>query len=124
METKWNGYEISVRGNWTMRWLFLAPDYELWVGETQLDKKGGPRMNPKLEGLIEDKEGKLHHVVADIVSIIGYNPAVQVSVEGETVASGNVRVQNFINPFLVLFILLSTVVMLYVGPTVIRDLFS
>lgn len=124
METKWNGYDISVRGNWTARWLFLAPDYELWVGQTQLDKKGGPRLSPKLEGLIEDKEGKLHHVVADVISIIGYNPSVQITVEGENVASGNVRVQNFLNPFLVIFILVSTVVMIYVGPSVLRDLLN
>ncbi len=122
METKWNEYDISVRGNWTIRWLFLAPDYELWVGETQLDRKGGPRMSPKLEGLIEDKDGTLHHVVADVVSLIGFNPSVQISVEGEVVASGNVRVQNFLNPFLVIFILIATAVMFYVGPTVIRSI--
>lgn len=123
METEWKGYQISVRGNWTLRWLYLAPDYELWVGETRLDRRGGPRLNPKLEGLIEDKDGTLHHLSADIVSLIGYRPSVQITIEGENIASGKIKVQNFLNPFLVIFILISVVAMFYVGPTVLRDLF-
>ena len=123
METSWNDHQIKITGNWTGRWLFLAPDYELWIDDTKLDRRGGPRLNPKLEGIVEDEDGTLHHIAAEIVSIIGVRPSVMLTVEGEEIAQGKVKVQNLLNPFLVLFILVAVLAMLYVGPDVLRSYF-
>ena len=122
LETQWNDRTIKVKGNWTGRWLFLAPDYELWIDDQKIDRAGGPRLSPKLEGIVEDEDGKMHHIVADVVSVVGWRPSCEVSIEGDVIANDRVIVENFINPFLVVFILISTAVMLYVGPDVLRSL--
>lgn len=122
MQVQWKDHTLKVTGNWTGRWLYLAPDYELWIDDQQLDKSGGPRLRPRLEAIYEDEDGELHHIQADLVSVIGFRPSCQITVEGEELALDNVRVENFLNPFLMLFILASTAVMLMVGPEVIRQL--
>jgi hypothetical protein len=124
MEVDWNDHKVKITGNWTGRWLYLAPDYELWVDEQKVDRAGGPRLSPKLEAIVEDDEGALHHIEADVLSIIGWKPRVDISIGGEHVASGRIIVENLLNPFLVLFILLATAVMLYVGPDVLRTVFE
>ena len=43
MEADWKDHKIKVTGNWTGRWLYLAPDYELWVDDQKVDRAGGPR---------------------------------------------------------------------------------
>lgn len=120
MEANWKGHTLRVTGRWTARWLFLAPDYELWLDERCIDRAGGPLVRPRLEAVVEDDDGALHHVEAHLVSIVGWKPLCELSVEGELVASDRVRVDNFLNPFLILFILVCTAVMLYVGPEVLR----
>lgn len=124
MEAEWNGHKIRIEGNWTARWLYLAPDYELWLDDEKLDRSGGPRLHPKLEAVVEDQEGSIHHIEVDILSIIGWKPDATLMVEGEEIGSGKIPVQNFINPFLVVIILVSTVVMLYLGPSVLRQYFG
>jgi len=121
LQKEWNGHMISVKGNWTARWLWLAPEYELWLDEERLDRAGGPRIHPRLEAMVEDEEGELHHIEADILSLVGFRPSCELTVEGELIANDNIRVENFLNPFLILVIMVSTVVMLYVGPTVLRQ---
>ena len=121
MQAEWRGHTISVKGNWTARWLWLAPDYELWIDEQRVDKTGGPRLHPKLEAVVEDEEGELHHIEADILSVIGWRPSCEITVEGEDVQSGNIVVENFLNPFLILVIIISTIVMLYIGPDILRS---
>ena len=121
METQWNGHTLKVTGDWTGRWLYLAPDYELWLDDQRLDRAGGPRVKPHLEAIFEDEDGALHHIEADLVSIVGLRPVCEICVEGDVIATDRVRVQNFLNPFLILVILISTVVMLYVGPEVIQQ---
>lgn len=123
MQVQWNDHTISVKGNWTARWLFLAPDYELWLDDQRVDRTGGPRLHPKLEAVVEDEEGELHHIEADILSIVGWRPSCDLTVEGEVVESGTISVENFLNPFLILVIIASTIVMLYIGPDVLRKYF-
>ncbi|MFU8803096.1 MAG: hypothetical protein ACNA8W_04725 [Bradymonadaceae bacterium] len=122
MEIQWKDHTLKVTGNWTGRWLYLAPDYELWLDDQRLDRSGGPRLRPKLEAIYEDTGGELHHIEADLISIAGIRPLCEISVEGEVIASSRVRVENILNPFLIIVIILSTVVMLYVGPDVLRSL--
>ncbi|RAL20947.1 hypothetical protein DL240_14840 [Lujinxingia litoralis] len=122
MEVQWRDHTLKVTGDWTLRWLYLAPQYELWLDDQKLDSRGGPRLKPLLEAIYEDEEGELHHIEAELVSVIGYRPYCEIKVEGEVIAADKVRVENFINPFLMLVIMASTVVMLYLGPEVIRDL--
>lgn len=121
MQAEWQGHTISVKGNWTARWLWLAPDYELYIDDERVDRTGGPRLHPKLEAVVEDDDGELHHIEAEILSVIGWKPSCELTVEGETVASERIVVDNFINPFLILFIFASTIVMLWVGPDVLRS---
>lgn len=121
MQAEWRGHKISVKGNWTARWLWLAPDYEMWIDDQRVDKTGGPRLHPKLEAVVEDEEGALHHIEADILSVVGWRPSCELTVEGEPLESGTVSVENFLNPFLILVIIISTIVMLYVGPDVLRS---
>jgi hypothetical protein len=121
LEVEWNGHALQVSGNWTWRWLFLAPIYELHIDGEFVDRVGGPRVRPRLEAIVEDENGDIYHIDAQLVSIIGFKPTCEVSVEGEVVDSGRVRVANFLNPFLMLVILISTGVMLYLGPDVIRQ---
>lgn len=120
MEVQWREHTLRVTGDWTGKWLFLAPEYQLWLDDELLDKSGGPRLSPKMEAIFEDEDGEHHHIEASLVSIIGFRPSCEVTVEGEPLARGNVRVENFLNPFLVVFILVSTAYMFYVGPEVIR----
>lgn len=124
MDVEWKGHKVKITGNWTGRWLFLAPDYELWVDDQKVDRAGGPRLSPKLEAIIEDEEGAMHHIEAEVLSIVGWKPRVELAIGGEHVASGRIVVENLLNPFLVIFILVSTAVMLYVGPDVLRGLFN
>lgn len=121
MEAKWKDHTLKVTGNWTGRWIFLAPDYELWLDDQLLDKSGGPRLHPRLEAIFEDENGDLHHIEAELLSVIGYRPHCEIFVEGEVIAADKVRVENFLNPFLMLFILLATAVMFFVGPEVVRQ---
>ena len=120
MEVQWNDHNLKVSGDWSFRWLFLAPDYELWLDGELLDRQSGPRLRPRLEAVYEDEQGKRHHIEAELLSVIGFRPHCELSVEGKLLASDNVRVQNFLNPFLVLFILAAVAVMFYVGPDVIE----
>jgi hypothetical protein len=122
LEVEWNGHTLEVSGNWTWRWLFLAPIYELHIDGQFVDRTGGPRVRPRLEAVVEDEAGDVHHVVAELVSLVGFKPSCEVSVEGEVISDGRLRVDNFLNPFLILVILASTGVMLYLGPDVIRSL--
>jgi hypothetical protein len=124
MQTQWKGHTLKVTGNWPGRWLYLAPDYELWLDDQRLDRCGGPRLRPKLEAVYEDESGELHHIEADLISIVGMRPNCTISVEGEVLHSECVRVDNILNPFLMIFIMLATVVMLYVGPDVLRSLLA
>ena len=64
---------------------------------------------------------ELHHIEADILSVIGWRPTCELTVEGETLLSDRIHVENFLNPFLMLFIFASTVVMLWIGPDVLRS---
>lgn len=121
MQADWQGHTISVKGNWTARWLWLAPDYELIIDDQRVDRVGGPRLHPKLEAVVEDEEGELHHIEADILSVIGWRPSCELTVEGEVLQSGKIIVENFLNPFLMVFIFASTVVMLWIGPDVLRQ---
>ncbi len=121
MEFEWKDHTLKVTGDWTLRWLFLAPDYELWLDDERLDCQGGPRLRSCLEAIYEDDDGQLHHIEAELLSIVGFRPSCELSIEGELVATEQVRVRNFINPFLVLAILCSVAVMLYVGPDVIEQ---
>lgn len=120
MEVQWKEHTLRVTGDWTARWLFMAPDYELWLDEQRLDRSGGPRLNHRLEAIFEDEQGEHHHIEANLVSIAGFKPRCNIQVAGQSLAQGHVPVQNILNPFLIIVILLSTVVMLYVGPDVVR----
>ena len=123
MEVQWNGHTLKISGDWTGRWLFLAPEYKLWLDGECLDTVGGPRTRPLLEAIFEDDTGSIHHIEAELLSVVGFHPTCQLSVEGDLVATDRVRVQNFINPFLMLSILLSTAVMFYLGPELLREFF-
>lgn len=121
MEADWRGHKLSVRGDWPARWLFLAPQYELWLDETKLDTAGGPRMNPRLEAIYEDEDGKRHLISAQLLSIIGFRPNCELSVEGELIKVDKVPVANVINPLLILFIIIAVSFMFWVGPQVLRQ---
>ncbi len=122
MQCDWNGYTLEVRGDWTGRWAFLAPEYELWLNDQQLDTGGGPRVSPELEAIFEDTDGDLHHIKASIISIAGIRPRCEITVEGEAVATGRVPVKNILNPLLIMTIIASIAAMVYVGPDVLRDI--
>lgn len=145
METTWQGHSIKVTGNWIARYLFLAPQYELWLDDKRLDVSGGPRMRPRLEAIIEtdgvapseeedmdeneaekddekdDETTTRHHIEAHVLSIAGFRPLCELSIDGQLVHSERVKVQNILNPFLLLFIMIATSWMLYVGPDVLRS---
>lgn len=121
MDVQWNDHTLKVTGNWTGRWLFLAPEYQLWLDDQLLDTRGGPRLQPILEAIYEEEDGSRHHIKAELLSIIGFKPRCEILVEDELLASDHVRVENFLNPFLMLVILASTAVMIYVGPDVVRQ---
>lgn len=120
MKTDWHGHKIEVRGDWPARWLFLAPDYELWIDGDRIDRTGGPRLRPTLGAQIERPDDEPVFVRADILSIAGLRPRCRLQAGDQLVDEGRVRVRNVLNPFLAIFILLATAVMLYLGPDVIR----
>lgn len=121
MKIDWRDHTLEVRGDWTYRWLYLAPEYELLVDGDQVDRTGGPVIRPSLEAKIEDDEGQMHLVEIELLSIAGWRPRSQLSVDGEVLDSERVPVRNVLNPFLVLIIIASTIVMLYLGPGVLRE---
>lgn len=121
LEVQWKGHNLEVSGNWTWRWLYLAPIYELHIDGEFVDRVGGPRVRPRLEAMVEDDDGEIYHIAADLLSLVGFKPTCDVTVDGDPVGSGKLRVDNFINPFLVLIILISTGIMMYVGPDVLRQ---
>lgn len=123
MQAQWREHTLRVTGDWTHRYLFLAPTYELWLDDVRLDRSGGPRVSPRLEAIFEDEDGELHHIQANLVSIFGFRPSCEITVEGQQLTKGNLRVENILNPILILVILISTSVMLYLGPAVLRGLF-
>lgn len=121
MEAKWREHTLSVRGDWPARWLFLAPHYELWLDDKRLDAAGGPKMNPRLEAIYEDEDGARHLISADIFSVIGFRPNCELSIEGELLKKDRVRVENFINPLLIIFIIAAICSMFIIGPKVLRQ---
>lgn len=117
LEVEWKGHTVSVSGDWTWRWLCLAPIYELHIDGEFVDRTGGPRIRPRLQAVIEDEDdGSLYHLEAELLSIVGYRPECTVTVDGDVLTEDRVRVDNVLNPFLVLFIAFATGVILYVGP--------
>ena len=126
MQTTWQGHRLRVTGDWVGRYLFLAPRYELWLDEERLDWGGGPRTRPRLEAIVEIEteapDGPLerHHIEAHVLSVAGIRPMCELLVDGQVVHADRVRVENLLNPLLVLFILITTSWMLYVGPDVLR----
>lgn len=121
MEYQWNGHTFKVRGDWVGRYLYLAPRYELWCDDQQIAASGGARLRPTLEAIVEDEEGKSHHVKAELLSIFGFRPSCTLTIGEEVVQTEKVRVENLLNPFLMLFILGATLLMLYLGPEVLRS---
>ena len=120
MQSQWRGHTLEVRGDWTFRWLYLAPDYELLVDGESADTTGGPLVQPRLEAMVEREDGSMHHVEAEILSIVGLRPRCRIDVDGEEHERGHVAVANVLNPFLMLVIIVSTGIMLYLGPDAIR----
>ena len=126
METSWRGHTLRVTGNWGAKYLFLAPYYELWLDDQRLDVGGGPKMRPRLEAIVEDDpeeeggEPVRYHIEAHIFSVAGIRPSCELCVDGSPILSDRVRVENLLNPFLLLFILVTTSWMLYVGPDILR----
>lgn len=120
LEVEWRGHKVEISGRWGWRWLYLAPTYELHIDGQFADRIGGPRVHPRLEAMVEDEEGAVHHITADLVSIAGIRPSCEVAVNEEAIAQGNVRVEDFLHPLLIFVILVSTGVMLYLGPEVLR----
>lgn len=120
LEVEWKGHKLAVSGRWTWRWLFLAPIYELHVDGTFVDRTGGPRVRPRLETLVETEDGQVHHITADLLSIVGIRPNCDITIGDEVIHSGRVDVEDFLHPFLIFIILISTGIMIYLGPEVLR----
>jgi len=120
MQVDWQGHQLEVRGDWPARWLFLAPEYILEIDGTEAARSGGPVVRPHLEAMFEDEDGELHHLEAEVLSIVGFRPRCQISVDGDPLETQRVPVRNVLNPFLALVILVSTAIMLYLGPDVLR----
>jgi hypothetical protein len=120
LEVDWKGHKLSVSGQWTWRWLFLAPTYELHIDDEFVDRIGGPRVRPRLEAIVEDQDGEVHHITADLLSLVGIRPSCEIAVEGKVISSGKVDVQDFLHPLLIFVILVSTGIMIYLGPEVLR----
>ncbi len=132
MECSWKNHSIRITGNWVARYLFLAPQYELWLDDQRIDAQGGPRLHPKLEAIVEleddtseddpsSEEIPRYHIEANILSIAGLRPLCELTIDGEPVSSERIKVENTLNPFLVIFILITTSWMLYIGPDVLRS---
>lgn len=123
---QWRGHTLKVTGNWVGRYLFLAPQYELWIDDERLDTNGGPRLRPTLEAIIEEEpdeqgqQAQVHHLRAEILSIAGMRPMCELTLDGELLSSDRVRVANVLNPFLILFIMSATAWMLYIGAGPLR----
>lgn len=127
MQAEWNDHVITVRGSFTYRWFWLAPTYELWIDDTQLDSSSGPVVHPSLEAIYVEGEGDdevSHHIHAELVSVLGVRPRCDVLIGDEVLSSGRVRVENLINPILVFVILISVSLMGYIGPEALRALVS
>ena len=124
MELQWNEHTVEVRGDWTARWFFLAPEYELCVDGECIDRVGGPNLRPTMEGIIDtgdEDDGADPHIQAEVMSLFGFRPRCTVTVDGEQLGSDRIQVANVLNPFLVLVILAAAGVMLYVGPEVLQE---
>lgn len=120
METQWRGHTIKVVGDWTSRWLFLAPQYELWLDDQQLDVSGGPNLHPSLTAVYVDEEAETELVIeAELFSIAGVRPSCDIYIGEDKIASGRVHVQNLMVPVLVLIILASSLVVYFIGPKVL-----
>lgn len=120
-EIEWKDHTVAVTGDWTWRWLFLAPTYTLWIDGKPVQRGGGPAVRPSMEAILEGQDGEVYHLEATLTSIVGFEPSCQISIDESEVAAGDLRVANFLNPFLVLFILIATAVMFYVGPDVLAQ---
>lgn len=119
MQVEWYDRCVEVEGDWPARWLFLAPDYELYVDGECVDRAGGPIIRPRLAATL-DRDDRQHRVECEILSIAGLHPRCELSVDGESIKTGRVSMRNILNPILALIILISTGIMLYLGPTVLR----
>ena len=122
MKTQWNGHTIELRGDWTLRWLYLAPEYELLVDGLRVARAGGPRTKPQLNAVLEDEQGTTHELSASLVSLVGWKPSYTLKIGDEVLSEGQLIVDNILNPILMLFIMISCVIMLYVGPTALAKL--
>ena len=120
MQINWQDHQFEVRGDWTHRWLFMAPEYILEIDGTEAARTGGPILRPHLEAMLEDEDGELHHIEAELFSVLGIRPRCQVSVDGAPVDSQRVHVRNILNPLLFLIVVVSTLIMLYLGPEVLQ----
>lgn len=120
MQFDWRKTSVEIKGDWPMRWLFLAPDYSLYVDGDPVDRAGGPLLRPRLEATFEDHENRLRHIECSILSIAGIRPRCDVSIDGTLVESGRVSMENLLNPVLMLIIIVSTGIMLYLGPSVLQ----
>lgn len=121
LTTEWRGHDIAVSGDWTLRWLYLTPTYTLWIDGKPIERVSGPSLEPTLEAVLEDDTGEAFQLKATLTSILGYQPPCKIEVEGELLAESDIHVANFLNPFLVLFILIATGTMAYVGPDVVSQ---
>lgn len=120
MQTEWNEHTVEVRGDWTIRWLYLSPTYELYLDGECVDRAGGPFPRPRLQAEYRGEDGITHHIEAELLSIFGIRPYCEIDVDGEAIAQDNLSVDNVLNPLLMVFILAATTIMLYLGPSVLR----
>jgi hypothetical protein len=116
LEVRWRDRTLRVCGDWTIRWLFLAPTYQLMMDDRILATSGGPSTKPCLEASILEGDGSQLLVSAELFSVVGYRPTCQILVDGEVLADGHVRVSNFLHPMLVLFVVISAIAIWYLGP--------
>ncbi|MFB6372103.1 MAG: hypothetical protein ABEN55_03080 [Bradymonadaceae bacterium] len=120
MRADFHGHTLEVRGDWTYRWLYLAPDYELLLDGDRVDLGGGLVVRPRLEAMVDTGDDQPHLIEVELLSIAGLRPRGELSIDGEVVETGRVPVRNVLNPFLVLVIIVSTAIMIYLGPDVLR----
>jgi hypothetical protein len=116
MQTTWNDRDIEICGDWTARWLYLAPVYELKVDGETVDETSGPFVKPYLETTLQDDADKYHELRVEILSLAGIRPKCDIIVDGDVFDSGRIKVQNLLNPALVFFIVISICFMLLIGP--------
>ena len=120
MEATWQDHTLEVRGDWTHRWLYLAPEYELYLDGDRVDRGGGLVVRPRLEAMVDTGDDEPHLIEVELLSIVGFHPRCELSIDGEVYETGRVRVRNILNPFLIMIIIVSTAIMLYLGPDVLR----